>query len=361
MHTNEDYEKSIEEENDYSDFYNTGEEEVKDSNEKNKKKKPIIIIIALAVVLIALIVVLFFVFKKKAPVEFDLALENVTGDNWSKDNVTINVNIPDETNLKSLKYTINCDNKCDYVDVSEKKIVISNSGISNVTVVATNIDNVENKKNITVKIDNIAPQVTLSSNQADIKSKNPVTVCAICSDNESGCKEEKVCKDYSKTSKSQTLTVEDNVGNTATSAKFNVTIEGSTQDELSCTLSVSKTGLVTATPKNATAYYGFSSSYSGTNAKTQQVSLNKNGDTATVNYYVKNSEGKKASCSITVTVSSCYCKYRADNLDCYRTRTKVINDPKSSECKGANKHTDSTCEFLKDEGLTCEYSKKATK
>ncbi len=370
MHTNEDYENSIEEENDYSDFYNTGEEEVvKDNKGNNKKTKAIIIIVILAVILIALIVVLIFVFKKKHPVEFDLALENVTGDAWSKNNVTINVTIPDETNLKSLKYTINCDKNCDYANITDKKVIISNNGTSNVTVIATNVDNVESKKNITVKIDNISPQVTLSPNNTNIKSKDPVTVCAVCSDNESGCKEERVCKEYSKTSKDQTLTVEDNVGNKATSNKFTVTIEGSTpvsqEGDPSCTLSVNKSGLVTATPKNATSYYGFSSSYSGTSGKTKQVSLNKNGETTTVNYYVKNSDGKKASCSITVTVSNCYCKYRADDYTCYKTKTKTVDNPKSSECVNASehvaRHTNANCELFKDEGMTCEYSKKSAK
>ncbi len=359
MHTNDEYKDNVEE--DYSDFYGSINEE-----EKNKKpekdsgnKKILFIIIGLSILLIALIIILILVLKKDKLIEYSLSLENIEGDVWVKSDVTINVNVPDETNLKSIKYTINCKEKCDYVDVKDKKIVVSNSGLSNVTVVVTNTDNVENKKDIAVKIDTTNPTVTLSPNETNIVSDGPVTVCAMCTDNESGCKEEKVCKEYTKTSKSQTLTVEDKLGNKANSSTFSVTINGSSTStpaaNPSCSLNVNSTGLVTATSKNA-SYHGFSSSYSGNSENSKQLKLN-NGESTTITYYVKNSEGKTATCSIKVK-ASCSCKFRGTDGKCYKTEVKVINDVNSSECANATRKTADRCYFYADEGTVCTYAKQ---
>ena len=371
MHTDDDYKESeIEEENDYSNFYNNNYDEeevvVKDDNNDKTNKKVIIIIVVLAVILIALIIVLLLILKKKDPVDFNLTLQNVTGDAWAKENVTINIDVPDDKELKSLKYTINCDSKCDYVNVTDKKIVISNNGTSVVTVISTNTDNVENKKNITVKIDNTKPVVTLSPNDTNIKSNTPVTVCALCTDKESGCKKEKVCKDFDKTSKDQTITVEDNAGNKSVSNKFTVTIGNSSATPVNnptCSLSVSGSGVVTAKYSNADKYRGFSSSYSGTNETAKQLNLGNN-ETSKITYYVKNSSNKTSSCSISVK-ASCECLYRADasgGYKCYKTKVKTVNNPKSaSECNGAQRKTNTSCDFYKDEGLTCQYTLVSTK
>ena len=367
MHTDEDYDKSVEEdENDFSDFYNTADEEEneKKNDDGKKDKKIIFIIIGLSIVLIALIVLLILILKKGKPVDFTLSLKDINGDEWSKEKVVINIDVPNEEGLKKLKYSINCDKKCnDYVDVVDKKIEISNNGISNVTVVSVNNDGVEKSKNITVKIDNKAPEVVLSPLETDIKAVEPITVCAICTDNESGCKEQKVCHDYSATAKNQTLTVEDNAGNKTVSNKFNVTISSggnngspSNVSAPSCSLSVNSSGLVSAKYSSATGYHGFSSSYSGTSETTKQVTASKNGEAIKVTYYVKNSEGKTSSCSITVK-ASCSCKYRGDDGKCYKTEVKTIQDPNSSDCAGATKKTNAGCAFYKNEGLSCTYSK----
>ena len=363
MHTDEDYKDSINEESDdYSDFYKNSEEEkveVKNNHPINKNVKIIIIIVVLALILIGLIFLLIKILKKEEPIDFNLTVANDIGNSWSKENVTINVDIPDDKNLKAVKYTINCTNKCEYVDVFDKKILISNNGVSNVTVVVINNDNVENKKNITVKIDNNSPQLTLSPNDTNISSKTAVTVCAVCTDNESGCKEEKVCKDYSKTSKNETLTVSDNAGNQTVSSNFNVTIGGSTTTVATpaptCSLSVNKDGVVTASYKNANSYYGFSSNYSGKNENTKQLNSSEKRTGTTIKYYVKNKDGKTSSCSIKI---SCSCEYRSDDLTCYREVAKTINDPSSKECKEASSHTTyhtaTSCLLLKDEGTTCK-------
>ena len=326
---------------------------------KNQKNKVVIIvIIVLAVILILLIILLLFVFKKGDPVEFSLSYANGNADTWSKEDVTINVDIPDETRVKSVQYTINCDKKCDYVEVKDKKIVISNSGESNVTVLVKSTDRAESTQKILVKIDKNNPTVTLSPNQTSFSSSDPVTVCAVCTDNESGCKAEKVCKTYNKTSNSQTITVEDNIGNKATSPAFSVNIIGGSSNvsaNPSCSLSVSKSGLVTASNKNVNGYHGFSSSYSGNSENTKQLNL-ANGKSEMVTYYVKNSDGKTASCSINVK-STCKCTYRGDDGKCYKTEVKVINDIKSAECANAQRKTNDRCYFYTNEGATCEYSK----
>lgn len=364
MQADEDYEKSIDEENDYSDFYNSSYENTLNNNTSKGNKKGIVIVVILLIILIALIVLLYFVLQKDKAIEFNLGLENINGETWSKENVTINVDVPDETNLKSIKYTINCVKDCDYIDVNDKKIVISNVGSSLVSVIVTSTNNVESKKDIIVRIDNVAPKLILSPNETEIKSIGPITVCAVCEDSDSGCKVDRVCEEFTKTSKNKVLEVEDNAGNKTTSSKFNVTIANNSivsTSSPSCELSVNETGLVTANYKNADVYFGFSSDYSGSNSATKQLTLIKENSTETVNYYVKNSEGKTATCSIEVKASSCKCVYRSDDGTCYRTLVKTANNPNSKECENASRKTNTNCSFYKDEGLTCDYTKVMTK
>ena len=225
---------------------------------------------------------------------------------WTNKDVTVSVEAKSDTSINSLKYAINCNGNCEYQDVSNNKIVISNNGTTKVTVVAKDRMNQEVTKEVTVKIDKEAPTITFNENK-DIVSSNDVSVCATCTDSISGCKQSKVCKKYSSSKSNEVITVYDNAGNAKSSTSYNVTINKVVDP---CTLKVSSDGTVTATLGEPAVYYGFSSSYSGTNELSKQVTINGETGATIVNYYVKNKNGKKSSCRITVIKESAN-KYRA--------------------------------------------------
>ena len=87
----------------------------------------------------------------------------------------------------------------------------------------------------------------------------------------------------------------------------NVTIKID-KEKPTCSMTVSEKGLITATPKDNgdLAYYGFSSSYSGSNTKTMDA------HTGTYTYYVKDNVGNTNSCSITVKSKT---QYRSRTCD----------------------------------------------
>ena len=238
---------------------------------------------------------------------YDITL-NLTANttNWTNKDVTITVDAKSDANITSLKYALNCSSNCQYTDVTNNKIVISNSGTTKVTVVAKNSSNKEATKEITVKIDKEAPEVNLS--KTNIVSNSDTSVCVTCTDSLSGCKEAKVCQKYTSSKSNQVITVYDNAGNSKSSKAFNVTINKLVSP---CTLKVSSDGKVTATLNGTFTYYGFDSKYTGSNtlSKTISISASKKGESGAkiVNYYVKNSNNSTGSCSITV-IKECKCK-----------------------------------------------------
>jgi len=90
-------------------------------------------------------------------------------------------------------------------------------------------------------------------------------------------------------------------GNTATTSSA-ITVATAPP---TCNMSVSETGLITATYSDnggtGMNYYGYSSSYSGTLETTKQLSA-----AGTVSYYVKDNAGNTNSCSITVKTKTQY-------------------------------------------------------
>ena len=348
---------------DFSNFYNVNEtyEETENTEPENNEKsnnsiKKIIFIIILLLLLGILVFILLKISNKKDVIPPSINLTSSGIDTWSNNDVTINIDNPSNA---TIKYTINCDNECDYAKVVDNKIVITNSGTNKVSVIAEGKDGGETKKDVIIKIDKNAPSISLSPNNTKFVSDSDITVCAVCSDKESGCKEEKNCKTYTKSASNQKLVVYDNAGNASYTSAFSVTINKETTNEVvpTCSLSVTSDGVVKANVKNAT-YYGFSSSYSGTNATSKTLSKATPGEEK-ITYYVKNSSsGKTNTCSITVKYSDCRCNYRGDNGKCYRTLVKIINDPNSKECANATKKDKNSCAFFKDEGLSCKYEKK---
>lgn len=126
------------------------------------------------------------------------------------------------------KYSINCDDNCHYVNISNNEISINNNGINKVKIIAVDTNGKEVSKEITVKIDKINPVLTLENN-GTIEADHEVEVCAICYDYDSGCniqnKDNKVCRKYNVSSSNQVLTIEDNAGNIGTSSTFDVIIK----------------------------------------------------------------------------------------------------------------------------------------
>ena len=237
-----------------------------------------------------------------------LKFEKGSENTWTNGDIVINTEAASIFGVESIKYAINCDDNCNYTDVTGNKINISINGTTKVKVVARDKKNQETTKEVIVKIDKEAPTVTLNSSR-NIKSDNNVEVCATCSDNLSGCKQGKVCKKYTSSKSNQVIIVEDLAGNKKISESFNVTINKKTVLP-SCSLSVSSKGVVTANTKGDLKYYGFNSKYTGNNTNTMQVSINatKAGEKKAqlINYYVKDKDGNTAKCDLVV-IKECKC------------------------------------------------------
>ena len=250
---------------------------------------------------------------ENVPVKHEISL-NLTPSTteWTNQDVTITVDAKTDSSITSLQYGTNCTSDCVYSNVSNGKIVISNSGTTVVTVIAKDANNQQITKTATVKIDKTAPTITFNNN-TNISGTKEVNVCATCSDNESGCKQAKVCKKYTSSQSNQTITVYDNAGNSQRSKTFNVTINNVTQP---CRLTVTTDGTVKATLNGKFTYYGFSSNYSGSNTLSQKVSISasKKGESGAkiIYYYVKSQNGSKGSCHLTV-IKECKCKTNTSN------------------------------------------------
>ena len=244
--------------------------------------------------------------------DISLKLTNFKDNGWTNKDVDINVSATSVYGIETLKYAINCDNDCNYQDISNNKIKVTSIGTTKVTVVATDKNNQKATKTVTIKIDKDNPTAKLIG-ESNVKGRNSVKVCAECSDSLSGCKQSQFCKIFTSSKTNQTITVEDNAGNTSKSGSFNVTI---TKIEDPCSLSVSSSGLVTATLREEANYYGFNPSYSGAKEKSKQINidLNKKGSLGqVVNYYVLNKNGSGGMCYILV-IKECNCtdKTRTD-------------------------------------------------
>ena len=248
-------------------------------------------------------------------VSLTLNINNGKDNTWTNKDVEI---IPEASSIygiASIKYTINCDDNCDYKDITNNKITVSSSGITKIKVIAKDKKNQEVTKEVIIKIDKEAPSVTLNSD-TNIKSNKDVEVCATCTDTLSGCKQNKVCKKYNASKSNQTITVEDAAGNKSTSKTFNVTI---TRIASPCTLRVSSDGTVTATLRESASYYGFNSSYTGANELSKKITINasKNGQSGAkvVYYYVKNKNGTGGKCFLTV-IKKCACANNSTDPNC---------------------------------------------
>lgn len=255
------------------------------------------------------------VIKVNGPeVKHELSLNlSSSATNWTNKDVTITVSTKTDTSITSLKYAVNCTSNCNYIDVKDNKIIVSNSGTTKVVVVAKDKSNLEVTKEITTKIDKEAPTITYTSGKT-ITSNKDISVCATCSDSLSGCKQNKVCKKYTSSKSNQVITVTDNAGNSKNSPSFNVVIN---KVVAPCTLKVSSDGTVSATLKESAVYYGFNSSYTGNNELSKKFTVGENGKSGAkvVYYYVKTKNGSTGSCYVTVIKeckSSTSCTYRAN-------------------------------------------------
>ena len=228
---------------------------------------------------------------------------------WTNKNVTITVNANSIYGINSLQYATNCNDNCVYNNVTNNKIVISNTGETTVRVIAKDKNNQEIEKEVKVLIDKENPTINLLLDQDVVTTTSEIEICATCKDELSGCKQEKVCKKYAETKKGTSIVVEDKAGNRKSSKTFDVIMEKNVI-ESPCTLSVTSKGVVKAKVNSDATYYGFSSSYSGTNETSKQISISasKKDESAAklVTYYVKSKNGNKGKCSIIV-IKSCKC------------------------------------------------------
>lgn len=228
---------------------------------------------------------------------------------WTNKDVTITVEANSVYGINSLQYAVNCESDCVYKNVSDNKIVIKDSGETIVKVIAKDKSNQEKEENVKVLIDKESPSINLLLDQDKVIATGAIEICATCKDDLSGCKQEKICRKYTETKKGTSLVVEDKAGNKKTSKTFDVIIEKNIV-EAPCTLSVNNSGIVTAKVNSDAEYFGFNSSYSGTNETSKQISISasKKGDSAAklVTYYVKSKNGNNGKCTAIV-VKECKC------------------------------------------------------
>lgn len=234
-----------------------------------------------------------------------IAINNYKENSWSNTTVDMEVVATSVFGIESIKYAFDCESSCQYKDVVNNHITVSNTGTTKVVIEVQDKSNQKAIKTIDVKIDKEAP--TAEVGKKVYEGKGEVSVCATCKDSQSGCKQSKVCKKYTSSKSNQTITVEDNAGNKGESAAFNVKVAELKEP---CYLTVSDTGLVKATLREEASYYGFNSSYSGENQKSMQISINasKKGESGAkvVTYYVKNKNGSGGMCYATV-IKECDC------------------------------------------------------
>ena len=239
-------------------------------------------------------------------IELNLKFESGQNDTWTNKDIVIITDAKSVFGISSIKYALNCEGSCNYTDVTNNKITIGNNGTTKVKVIAKDKKNQEITKEVIAKVDKEAPTVTLNSGK-NITSNKDVTVCATCSDTLSGCKQKSVCKKYTSSKSNQVITVYDAAGNSKNSESFNVTIN---KLKAPCTLKVSSDGVVSATINESATYYGFNSSYTGTNELSKKISINasRNGESGAkvIYYYVKNKNGTGGKCFITI-IKKCSC------------------------------------------------------
>ena len=253
----------------------------------------------------------------KVDKKITLNVEIVNGkDNvWTNKDVDIKVEANSIYGIESLKYTFNCEgSKCDYKDVKNNRILVTNNGTTKVLIIAIDKNKEQEEKTVTIKIDKVPPTINFT-NTGNITSNKETTVCATCKDALSGCKQENVCKKFTSSKMKQKIIVEDKAGNQTSSSEFNVVI---TKNEQPCTLSVSSDGVVSAKLNSDAIYYGFSDSYSGVNQLSKKININisKNGESGAevIYYYVKNKNGTGGKCFITV-IKECNCTNTNINSD----------------------------------------------
>lgn len=143
------------------------------------------------------------------------------GSNWVNTDVKIKVTATDTNGISNLTYKYaGTTNKIGSGNI----ITLNQNGANDVVITAKNKQGNTSTKTIKVKIDKIAPTVSLVNETSTYKGKGSVQVCAKCSDNDSGCTTQQVCNTYTQNAKNITLTVYDNAGNSTRSKAFAIEI-----------------------------------------------------------------------------------------------------------------------------------------
>lgn len=148
----------------------------------------------------------------------------ISNNNWTNKDVTISVNAESKTNIDELKYALNCEKDCNYTNIDSNQITINEPGINKVYIIATTKNNVSTQEVVEVKIDKTPPEIKLVDKNTTYSGVNKVEVCATCKDNESGCKQEKICKKFTDDKTNETIEVTDKAGNVSKTESFNVKI-----------------------------------------------------------------------------------------------------------------------------------------
>lgn len=96
---------------------------------------------------------------------------------WNNKNVSIKIKATDNEELKSLKYTYNCNSNCKYTTIrSNETINFEYDGEYSVQIVATDKNNNETKKRIRFKIDKNKPTISYNLNSGTYNKNQTIIV-----------------------------------------------------------------------------------------------------------------------------------------------------------------------------------------
>lgn len=117
--------------------------------------------------------VLFIVneLDEEAPI---ITVSNYKENEWSNNDVNLIVNIEDKSSYKSNYYIENENGKSDLKPITNNTIIVSDNGINNIYIEATDIYNHKSTKSIVIKIDKIKP--TCSLKLIDNNGKYTITI-----------------------------------------------------------------------------------------------------------------------------------------------------------------------------------------
>ena len=143
---------------------------------------------------------------------------NTKTSTWTKNNITVNIEVP--TNTYRYEVAVKKDSgayeiKNTYIGAVKSTIILTETGKHTIKVTAyDSAGNSCSRESGTYYIDKTAPSCGKVTGESKTWTNKDRTISVECNDSGSGCKENSVSKKFTSNTKTETITIEDNVGNT---------------------------------------------------------------------------------------------------------------------------------------------------